>query len=101
MISRNKCAEFGLYILCGWSFFTIICLISFLLNKTFNLNHLNFVNSFIFISVYLGAMASALTLLIGLASLSYKPKKLAVFILLSSLVIFIKNFGGVFFSAIS
>ena len=101
MTPKNKCAELGLYVLSSWSFFTIVCLVSFLLNKIFNLGHLSFVNAFILISVYLGSMVSALTLLIGLASLSYKPKKLAVFILLSSLIIFIKNFGEVLLSAVS
>ena len=101
MSTKNKCAEFGIYLLSIWSVFSIVCLTVFLINKIFNIGSLDFVDSFIAISMYLGSMVSALTLLIGLASLSYKPKKLAAFLLLSSLILFTKNSSDILIGIVS
>jgi len=89
---KNKCAEFGIHILSLLSLLTIISLVFVLISINYNFVSIGLLNQWLKIINLAGIIIPFLTFITGLISLFYKPKKLAIFLVLASLIMSITNF---------
>ena len=98
---KNKFAEFGIYILSVLSLLTIISLISVIIWINYKFVSVIYLDSWLRIMNFSGIIIPFLTFIVGLVSLFYKPRKLAVFLVLTSFLMCFINFWKVVMEVIS